>query len=155
MVSEAEKQGVNLRVLEAGGYPNKKSSRAATCAVYPMGADAIILGTVDPHAYEHNLKVGSATRPYLQQSTNSILMMNSALLKGEVGVDWYWMGYEAGKYLAERHPKGSGKTNIALLLGPRTRGGTKPVTTGFYEAIKTATSTSLTPLGRQRQRVTA
>ncbi|MCQ4504567.1 TMAO reductase system protein TorT, partial [Vibrio parahaemolyticus] len=51
-------------------------------------------------------------------------------------VDWYWMVYEAGKYLAERHPKGSGKTTIALLLGPRTRGGTNPVTTGFYEAIK-------------------
>ncbi|WP_274063739.1 TMAO reductase system periplasmic protein TorT [Vibrio parahaemolyticus] len=137
MVSEAEKQGVNLRVLEAGGYPNKSRQEQQLALCTQWGADAIILGTVDPHAYEHNLKSWVGNTPVFA-TVNQLDLdeEQSTLLKGEVGVDWYWMGYEAGKYLAERHPKGSGKTNIALLLGPRTRGGTKPVTTGFYEAIK-------------------
>ncbi len=103
-----------------------------------MGADAIVLGTVDPQAYEHSLKNWVGNIPVFA-TVNQLDLdeEQSELLKGTVGVDWHWMGYEAGKYLAARHPKGSGKTNIALLLGgPRTRGGTKPVTAGFYEAIQ-------------------
>lgn len=137
MVSEAEKQGVHLRVLEAGGYPVKHRQEQQLKLCHQWGADAIILGTVDPHAYEHNLTNLVGDTPVFATVNQLILdKKQSPLLKGEVGVDWYWMGHEAGKYLAERHPKGSGNTNIALLLGPRTRGGTKPVATGFYDAIK-------------------
>ncbi len=57
-------------------------------------------------------------------------------MKGVVGVDWYWMGYKVGHYLAKKHPKGSGITAVALLPGPRSSGGTKPVILGFLEAIK-------------------
>ncbi|PFG57982.1 monosaccharide ABC transporter substrate-binding protein, CUT2 family [Vibrio sp. ES.051] len=137
MVSEAKKQGVELRVLEAGGYPNQTRQEQQLTLCSQWGADAIVLGTVAPHAYKHSLKswVGNipvfATVNQLDLDTEQ-----SKLLKGTVGVDWHWMGYEAGKYLATHHPKGSGKTNIALLLGPRTSGGTKPVTAGFYEAIQ-------------------
>ena len=55
MVSEAEKQQVELRVLEAGGYPNigKQASQLVLCTQW--GADAIILGTVSPDAYRDNL----------------------------------------------------------------------------------------------------
>lgn len=92
MVSEAEKQGVNLRVLEAGGYPNKSRQEQQLALCTQWGADAIILGTVDPHAYEHNLKVGSVTRPYLQRSTNSILMKNRAHCSKaksvSIGIGW-------------------------------------------------------------------
>ncbi|MGP8306926.1 TMAO reductase system periplasmic protein TorT [Vibrio sp. YIC-376] len=137
MVAEAEKQGVELRVLEAGGYPVKSRQEQQLELCSQWGADAIILGTVDPHAYEHNLNTFVGDTPVFA-TVNKLLLdeEQSKQLKGEVGVDWYWMGYEAGKYLAELHPRGSGKTNIALLLGPRTRGGTKPVATGLYDAIK-------------------
>ncbi|MGR5238239.1 TMAO reductase system periplasmic protein TorT [Vibrio alfacsensis] len=137
MVSEAKKQGVELRVLEAGGYPNKNRQEQQLALCTQWGADAIILGTVEPQAYEHNLRNWVGNTPVFA-TVNQLDLDNeqNELLKGVVGVDWYWMGYEAGKYLAEKHPKGSGKTNIALLLGPRISGGTKPVTTGFYDAIK-------------------
>ncbi len=137
MVTEAEKQGVNLRVLEAGGYPdqNRQAKQLKLCTQW--GADAIILGTVAPDAYEHNLDSLVGDTPVFATVNQLVLdKSQSQLLKGVVGADWYWMGYEAGKYLAERHPKGSGNINVALLLGPRTSGGTKPVTAGFYDAIK-------------------
>ncbi|MDG2666736.1 TMAO reductase system protein TorT, partial [Vibrio parahaemolyticus] len=99
MVSEAEKQGVNLRVLEAGGYPNKSRQEQQLALCTQWGADAIILGTVDPHAYEHNLKSWVGNTPVFA-TVNQLDLdeEQSTLLKGEVGVDWYWMGYEAGKY---------------------------------------------------------
>ncbi|MBR9786375.1 MAG: TMAO reductase system periplasmic protein TorT [Vibrionaceae bacterium] len=137
MVTEAKNQGVNLRVLEAGGYPVKNRQEQQLKICNQWGADAIILGTVDPYAYEHNLNTFVDDIPVFATVNKLVLdHEQSKLLKGVVGVDWYWMGNEAGKYLANRHPKGSGITNIALLLGPRTRGGTKPVTAGFYDAIK-------------------
>ncbi|MGR5299756.1 TMAO reductase system periplasmic protein TorT [Vibrio alfacsensis] len=137
MVSEAKKLGVNLRVLEAGGYLNNDRQKQQLALCTQWGANAIILGTVEPQAYEHNLKNWVGNTPVFATVNQLDLdKEQNELLKGVVGVDWYWMGYEAGKFLAEKHPKGSGKTKIALLLGPRTSGGTKPVTTGFYDAIK-------------------
>ncbi len=136
MVTEAEKQGVNLRVLEAGGYPVQSRQEQQLKLCTQWGADAIILGTVDPLAYKHNLSTFVGDTPVFS-TVNHLVLDNqqSQRLKGEVGVDWYWMGYEAGKYLTTHHPTGS-DINVALLLGPRTSGGTKPVTAGFYDAIR-------------------
>ncbi|MDF2155410.1 TMAO reductase system periplasmic protein TorT [Vibrio sp. CAU 1672] len=137
MVKEAQKQGIELRVLEAGGYPNKTRQEQQLALCTQWNADAIILGTVDPQAYKHNLKNWVGNTPVFATVNHLELDENQqTLLKGVVGVDWYWMGYQAGKFLAERHPAGSGQTNIALLLGPRTKGGTKPVTRGLNDAIK-------------------
>ncbi len=40
-----------------------------------------------------------------------------------------------GEYLAEKHPKGSGKKRVLLLPGPQASGGTKPVVEGFLVSI--------------------
>ena len=139
MVSEAEKQQVELKVLEAGGYPNatKQASQLVLCTQW--GADAIILGTVSPDAYHDNLTdwVGS-TPVFVTVNELTVNKIQQKILKGTVGVDWYQMGFQVGEYLAKSHPKGSGKTPIALLLGPQASGGTKPVALGFYDAIKTS-----------------
>ncbi|WP_240698890.1 TMAO reductase system periplasmic protein TorT [Vibrio kanaloae] len=139
MVSEAEKQQVELKVLEAGGYPNatKQASQLVLCTQW--GADAIILGTVSPDAYHDNLTdwVGS-TPVFVTVNKLTVNKIQQKILKGTVGVDWYQMGFQVGEYLAKSHPKGSGKTPIALLLGPQASGGTKPVALGFYDAIKTS-----------------
>lgn len=139
MVSEAEKQQVEFRVLEAGGYPNvaKQASQLVLCTKW--GADAIILGTVSPDAYHDNLTdwVGS-TPVFATVNELTVSEEQQKVLKGTVGVDWYQMGFQVGEYLAKLHPKGSGKTPIALLLGPQSSGGTKPVALGFYDAIKSS-----------------
>ena len=139
MVSEAEKQQVELRVLEAGGYPNigKQASQLVLCTQW--GADAIILGTVSPDAYHDNLTDWVGSTPVF--ATVNELTVNEEqqkVLKGTVGVDWYQMGFQVGEFLSKRHPKESGETPIALLLGPQSSGGTKPVALGFYDAIKSS-----------------
>mgnify|MGYP000050067236 CR=1 FL=1 len=139
MISEAKKQNVELRVLEAGGYPNisKQASQMQLCVKW--GADAIILGTVSPDAYYDTLTnwVGS-TPVFATVNELTLSEKQQKVLKGVVGVDWYQMGYDSGKFLSELHPKGTGKTDVALLLGPQASGGTKPVALGFYDAIKSS-----------------
>jgi protein TorT len=137
MVKESEKQGLQLKVLESGGYPNvnRQKQQIEQCAKWK--ADAIILGTVSPNAYINDLGSYSQGIPVFA-TVNHLIVNNEQkqYLKGVVGVDWYWMGFKAGKYLAHKHPKGSGKVNVALLAGPQHSGGTKPVIAGFHEAIK-------------------
>ncbi|NVC61731.1 TMAO reductase system periplasmic protein TorT [Vibrio sp. 05-20-BW147] len=137
MVSEAQKENVNLRVLEAGGYPNTTKQQQQLMLCSKWGADAIILGTVDPLAFNENLQKWTGNIPIFATVNQLILdKKQSQNLKGSVGVDWYWMGHQAGQYLAQKHPAGSGVKKVVLLLGPKSSGGTKPVDKGFREAIE-------------------
>ncbi|USD68161.1 TMAO reductase system periplasmic protein TorT [Vibrio sp. SCSIO 43136] len=137
MVLQANKLGAQLQVFESGGYPNIEKQQQQLIACKNWGADAIILGTVSPTAHQNNLSdiVGN-TPVFATVNQLDISDANRDTIKGKVGVDWYWMGYQAGKYLADKHPKGSGIVHIASLPGPRYRGGTKPVTEGFRQAIQ-------------------
>lgn len=137
MVEEARKLNLNLRVMEAGGYPNhaKQQQQIALCVRW--GADAILLGTVAPELYQHDLTKYTRSVPVFA-TVNQLLLddKQQSHLKGEVGVDWYWMGFYAGEYLARKHPKGSGLVNIVVLPGPISSGGTQPVLQGLNDAIR-------------------
>lgn len=137
MVDEARKNDVQLRVLEAGGYPNHDKQKEQLSLCTSWNADAIILGTVAPDIYYSDLKSYVGNTPIFA-TVNQLVVdeVNQSLLKGEVGVDWYWMGYYTGEYLKRKHPIGSGITPIALLPGPKSSGGTKPVIQGLLAAIK-------------------
>ncbi|WP_260338264.1 TMAO reductase system periplasmic protein TorT [Vibrio ponticus] len=137
MVDEARKQGVELRVLEAGGYPNQDKQKEQLDLCIKWNADAIILGTVAPDMFYSSLNKASASIPvFATVNQLDVNKDNASVLKGVVGVDWYWMGYYTGEYLKHKHPKGSGITNIALLPGPQSSGGTKPVIQGLLSAIR-------------------
>ncbi|MDG3085227.1 TMAO reductase system periplasmic protein TorT [Vibrio hannami] len=137
MVMEAQSANLELKVLESGGYPNVNKQRQQLTACYEWGADAIILGTVSPDAYvdQVNHLIGD-TPLFATVNHLNIGIKDRPQFEGEVGVDWYWMGYNAGQYLAMKHPKDTGKVNVAWLLGPRFRGGTKPATQGFYDSLQ-------------------
>ncbi|MCG3864443.1 MULTISPECIES: TMAO reductase system periplasmic protein TorT [unclassified Photobacterium] len=138
MVKQAKKLGITLKVMEAGGYPNldKQTLQLENCRKW--GADAIILGTVDSEAYNGKLSTLIGDTPVFLM-TNNIDFTDPDIrqhVKAKVGVNWYDMGKAAGEFLAKRHPKGSGVVKVAWLPGPQLRGGTKPVSNGFKDAIK-------------------
>ncbi|WP_299014003.1 TMAO reductase system periplasmic protein TorT [uncultured Photobacterium sp.] len=148
MVEHAKELGIQLKVLEAGGYPNldKQQTQLQDCQQWE--ADAIILGTVDRIAYNGILSRLTGNIPVFA-TINDIDMHDkdiSQSVYARVGVDWYDMGKAAGQFLAERHPKGSGVVDIAWLPGPSQRGGTKPVTQGFRDAIKNSDINIVTTL---------
>lgn len=137
MVDEAKKLNVDLKVFEAGGYPNQAKQKEQLGKCLSWNADAIILGTVAPDLYMNSLGQYAGTTPVFASVNEMILgSQTRKQLKGEVGVDWYWMGFYTGQYLKNKHPKGSGNTKIVLLPGPDSSGGTKPVIRGFLSAIE-------------------
>lgn len=138
MVEEAKLNNAELTVYESGGYPNVERQKEQIKQCVSIGADAIILGTVDPVAYQGDLKALTGNIPVFATVNQLISSFppNAPYHLGEVGVDWYQMGFKTGQFLAQQHPKGSGLTYVGWLPGPKTRGGTKPVTQGFYDAIK-------------------
>ncbi len=132
-----KKLGIELKVLEAGGYPNLEKQQAQIMDCQQWDADAIILGTVDSTAYQGILSRLTGEIPVFA-TINDIDLADPDIRKNitaKVGVDWYEMGQAAGEFLAKRHPRGSGIVNIAWLPGPAKRGGTKPVTQGFLDAV--------------------
>lgn len=137
MVTEAQNQGITLKVLESGGYPNIDKQRTQLVACRDWGADAIILGTVSPTAFSDDLSQYTQDIPVFA-TVNHLIVDNEQRkhVKGVVGVDWYWMGHKVGEHLAQLHPQGSGIVDVAFLPGPESSGGTKPVILGFLEAIK-------------------
>ncbi len=138
MVEQAKTLGITLKVLEAGGYPELEKQKRQLQYCKQWGADAIILGTVDRTAYNGILSQFTGDIPVFSM-TNDIDMTDPDIkmhIKAKVGVDWYYMGKQAGVFLALRHPKDSGTVKVAWLPGPKQRGGTKAVTTGFYDALQ-------------------
>lgn len=137
MVDEAKKQNVDLRVLEAGGYLNLEKQKEHLSLCVRWNADAIILGTVAPDLFYDSLRQYVGNTPVFA-TVNKLFVDEESQenLKGEVGVDWYLMGYYTGEYLKSKHPKGSGVANVVLLPGPKSSGGTKPVIKGLYSAIE-------------------
>lgn len=137
MVQQAKQLGIELNVFEAGGYPQLQKQKSQLTACKNWGADAIILGTVDRDAYNGILANLTGDIPVFAM-TNDVDFTDPTIrktVKARVGVDWYYMGKQAGDFLAKRHPKGSGKVKVAWLPGPKLRGGTKPVSTGFNDAV--------------------
>lgn len=136
MVDEAARLSIALKVFEAGGYPNKQKQQAQLEKCHEWNADAIILGTVSPDLYLNKIHQLVGNTPVFASVNALTLDPKSHQLKGQVGVDWYWMGYYAGQYLKDKHPKSSGQANVALLLGPKASGGTDPVLQGFINAVQ-------------------
>ncbi|WP_420919491.1 TMAO reductase system periplasmic protein TorT [Vibrio pectenicida] len=136
MVNEATKLGVELKVFEAGGYPNKQKQQKQIENCRLWNSDAIILGTVGPDLYKNNINQLIGKIPIFSIVNALTLEENAQQLKGQVGVDWNLMGRYVGQYLKNKHPKGSGITNIALLLGPKSSGGTMPVMEGLRSEIE-------------------
>lgn len=136
MVSETRKQQATLKVFESGGYANLTKQQQQILDCQKWGADAILLGTVSTNGYQTTLSNFSAAIPvFTTVNLMTVSKQQSEHIKGVVGVDWYDMGFKVGQYLAQLHPKGSGRVTLALLPGPKSSGGTKPAIQGFRDSI--------------------
>lgn len=132
MVQEAQRLGVELRFLEAGGYPNLQTQRAqfTTCASDHQ-TDALILGTVSFNGLS-DLIVKAARRMPILATVNDI---NNEGISAKVGVSWYDMGRLTGEYLVANLAPGGQRVAIAWFPGPRGAGWVPFVDRGFREAI--------------------
>lgn len=130
MVEQARALGVQLHVVEAGGYPNldRQIAQVRACA---LEADALIVGTVSYDGLTPTIREIAQRIPVVA-AVNDI---NSESITAKAGVPWTNMGASIGRYFAERHPAGSPPVKIAWFPGPKGAGWVKFVENGFRAAI--------------------
>ena len=127
MQEAARRYGVDLKVLEAGGYSQLATQQAQIDQCKQWGAEAILLGS------------STTSFPDLQKQVASLPVIelvnaiDAPQVKSRVGVPWFQMGYQPGRYLVQwSHGK---PLNVLLMPGPDNAGGSKEMVEGFRAAI--------------------
>ncbi|EFS9592417.1 TMAO reductase system periplasmic protein TorT [Escherichia coli] len=127
MQEAARRYGVDLKVLEAGGYSQLATQQAQIDQCKQWGAEAILLGS------------STTSFPDLQKQVASLPVielvnaLDAPQVKSRVGVPWFQMGYQPGRYLVQwAHGK---PLNVLLMPGPDNAGGSKEMVEGFRAAI--------------------
>lgn len=133
MIKAAKRLGVEIQLFEAGGYPNliRQREQLQHCSEL-ADVDAIIVGTVSFAGLSDMAQSISQKMPLLA-TVNDIEDLG---ISAKVGVSWQEMGYSVGKYLAEKHPRGTAPVPIAWFPGPKGAGWVPFVDQGFKNAIK-------------------
>ncbi len=127
MQEAARRYGVDLKVLEAGGYSQLATQQAQIDQCKQWGAEAILLGSSTTSFPDLQKQV--ANLPVIEL-VNAI---DAPHVKSRVGVPWFQMGYQPGRYLVQwSHGK---PLNVLLMPGPDNAGGSKEMVEGFRAAI--------------------
>ena len=131
MVEEARRLGVAFDVFEAGGYPNlsRQIDQLKGCASEEF--DAVILGAVSYAGLTAEVERIARLKPVIA-AVNDI---DDSGITAKASVPWTEMGAAAGRFLAERHPKGSPPVSVAWFPGPQGAGWVTFVESGFREAL--------------------
>lgn len=133
VASEAERQGVKMQLVEAGGYTelNTQISQIEDCVA--AGADAVVIGAISFDGLNNLVKeIRSKGTPVI----DVINGMSSPLLSAKSLVSFGEMGGKAGEFLAKSHPKGSKKAKVAWFPGPAGAGWVEAGNSGFVDAVK-------------------
>ncbi len=131
MVEEAKRLGLSLAIVDAGGYPNLERQKKQVEDCVKNSTDALVVGTVSFSGLSSTLTKIAKNIPVLA-TVNDI---SNEGISAKSGVSWFSMGKSVGKYLAEKHPKGSSPVNISWLPGPTGSGWVPYIDQGFRSGI--------------------
>lgn len=129
---EAERLGVRMQLVEAGGYTNlaKQISQIEDCVA--GGADAVVIGAISFDGLNNLVKdVASKGIPVIDLVNG----MSSPDISAKSLVSFGEMGFKAGEYIAAAHPAGSDKVKVAWFPGPAGAGWVEAGNAGFQEAV--------------------
>ena len=131
MVEEARRLGVAFDVFEAGGYPNltRQIEQLKGCASDEF--DAVIVGTVSYTGLTAEVERIARLKPVIA-AVNDI---DDSGITAKASVPWTEMGAAAGRFLAERHPRGSPPVTVAWFPGPHGAGWVSFIEAGFRTAL--------------------
>lgn len=134
MVEEAKRLGIEIQIVDAGGYPNlaRQIEQMQTCN--KNASDALIVGPVSFDGLTEAVLPIAEKIPVLA-TVNDVA---SEGISAKAGVSWEEMGEMLGKYLARQHPIGSKKTKIAWLPGPADSGWVMFSNRGFKAGIESS-----------------
>ena len=133
VIDEAERLGVKLNVVEAGGYTelNTQIGQIEDCVA--GGADAVIIGAI---SYDGLNNVISEVAGQGIPVIDVINGVSSSDISAKSLVSFRTMGAETGRYLAEKHPAGSDPVKVGWFPGPAGAGWVEAAHEGFMAAVE-------------------
>lgn len=133
VVDEAKRLGVNLNVVEAGGYTelSRQINQIEDCVT--GGADAIIIGAISYDGLNNVISEVVAKGIPVIDLVNGV---SSTEISAKSLVSFRVMGYETGRYLAEKHPAGSDAVQVGWFPGPAGAGWVEAAHAGFMKAVE-------------------
>ncbi|MDQ2095553.1 TMAO reductase system periplasmic protein TorT [Rhodalgimonas zhirmunskyi] len=133
VVDEAKRLGVNLNLVEAGGYTElaKQISQIEDCV--SGGADAVIVGAISYDGLNNVIGEVAAKGIPVIDVINGV---SSEDISAKSLVSFKVMGYETGAYLAAKHPAGTEPVQVGWFPGPAGAGWVEAAHAGFMEAVK-------------------
>ena len=132
-IREASEMGIKLEALSAGGYPNvaRQINQIETCVT--EGVDAIVLIAVSQTGLNDAIAAAAAKGVVIVDTINGV---TSDKITARVVTSYGRIGETFGKYLATRHPKGSGTVKVLYMAGPAGASYVGFMEKGFRDAIK-------------------
>lgn len=130
---EANRLGVNMQLVEAGGYTelNTQISQIEDCI--SAGADAVVIGAISFDGLNNLVKEIRGNGIPVVDVING---MSSDELSAKSLVSFGEMGGKAGKFLAENHPSGTSTVKVAWFPGPAGAGWVEAGNAGFVSAVE-------------------
>lgn len=133
VTEEAKRQGVNLQLVEAGGYTELPTQINQIEDCVAAGADAVIIGAISADGLNNMIaEIADRGIPVI----DVINGISSDELSAKSLVSFGEMGSKAGEFLAERHPEGSEPVKVAWFPGPAGAGWVEAGNNGFLNAVE-------------------
>ncbi|MGO1118018.1 TMAO reductase system periplasmic protein TorT [Rhodovibrionaceae bacterium A322] len=131
--AEAERQGVKMQLVEAGGYTNLNNQISQIEDCVSRGSDAVVIGAISFDGLNNVVQEVSSKGIPVIDVVNG---MSSSDLTAKSLVSFGEMGFKAGEYIAKLHPKGADPVKVAWFPGPPGAGWVEAGNAGFQEAVK-------------------
>lgn len=132
IVDEARRLGVQITLNEAGGYDNlqvQKDQIQKTLGTHPQG---LIIGAI---SFDGLNDLVAEMKKRGIPVIDVINGMSSPEISAKSLVSFGEMGFKAGAYIAQKHPKGSPVVKVAWFPGPKDAGWVLAGDKGFREAV--------------------
>ena len=130
LVSEAKRLGVQLTILQAGGYSelSRQVSQFDDCIA--SGADAVLVAPISEAGFADRI-TAAAERGVIQ--IGFVNKISDAPVNSKIFVDYATKGRQTGKFLAEK--LGSEGGSVVAFPGPQGSGWAEAYMSGFEEGI--------------------
>lgn len=133
VADEAERLGVNLNLVEAGGYTELTTQISQLEDCVAGGAQAVAIGAISGDGLNNVIAEIAAQGIPVIDLVNGV---SSPDITAKALVSFYTMGAETGRYLAEEHPAGSDPVQVGWFPGPAGAGWVEAAHQGFMEAVE-------------------
>ncbi len=115
LIAEARRLGVGVSLYEAGGYEHLDVQRTQIEDCLADEADGLIISAISKDGLDD--LVGRAAERGVPV-IDLINGMSSSRITARVAVDFWDTGFQAGKFLRERHADGEKPVHVAWFPGP-------------------------------------